>query len=196
MWTLLKLNFVEVFSHKNVFLLHNHVSWGWGGVPLCRGYTMVRGTDLCWQWWYVHKSPDARLHAFLLLSPAGALVRALNAHALAEFLIVSSLVADLFFVQVVQYVSCSSVMPVVHNSLPLLAIRHVSCHARRRIGAHYPGLKNIQQYYIIVQKYSTLVAEDIFAYIYLYLSEYLFIFLNCWWLKNPVVNCCWQGTIC
>jgi hypothetical protein len=77
-------NFVEVFSHRNVFLLHNHVSWGWGDVPLCRGCTIVRGTDLCWQWWYVHKSPDARLHAFVSLSPAGALVRALNAHAIAE----------------------------------------------------------------------------------------------------------------
>ncbi len=104
-------------------------------------------------------------------------------------LIFGSLVANLFLVQLVQYVSCSSVMPVVHNSLPLLAIRQVWCQARRGIVAHHPGLKNIQQYYIIVSKYSTLVAEDIFPYIYvyLYLSEYFFIFLNCWWLKNPVV---------
>jgi hypothetical protein len=60
---------------------------------------------------------------------------------------------------------------------------------RNWIGAHHPGLKNIQQYDIIVSRYSTLVAEDIFPYIYVYIyfSEYLFIFLNCWWLKNPVV---------
>ncbi len=166
-------NFLEVFSHRNVFLLHNHVPWGWGSVPLCRGCTLVRGTDLCWQWWYSMcikvQTPDSmRLYRYPQLGPWWG-PSMLMPFAESLTLIFSSLVANLFLVQLVQYVSCSSVMPVVHNSLPLLAIRQVWCQARRGIVAHHPGLKNIQQYYIIVSKYSTLVAEDIFPYIYMYI---------------------------